>query len=300
MGRCWFLKLIILLVSVIVIMGKPGLVNGQTSGIETYNKQASVIDSNEVSDSVPVSDLVQNDTNSDGYLDEIISAQYLGPMWPYNPMKYAVRSSIANGVPATTIVLLLLLPVVAAVIAAARHLIGVRGFGIFLPAALSIVFVAIGPLLGIGLFLVIISITILVRFVLKSAKIRLQYLPRMALMLLFVVVAVLGIVFAAPVLRLTNLSNILIFPVLILVLLSEEFTKVQLGKSARVAINLTSETLLLALISYIFLTARPIQKFALLNPELLILSVAIFDFFLGKFIGLRFLEYYRFRKLIKG
>jgi len=44
------------------------------------------------------------------------------------------------------------LPAATALIAASRHLIGLRGFGIFLPAALSVSFVAIGPLLGIVVF----------------------------------------------------------------------------------------------------------------------------------------------------
>ena len=44
----------------------------------------------------------------------------------------------------------------AALIAAARHLIGIRGFGIFLPAALSVSFVATGPIVGIIIFLLIV------------------------------------------------------------------------------------------------------------------------------------------------
>jgi hypothetical protein len=299
MGRYWISKLVLAALFVVFCLVFSHNAYAQVLSSPDPMNVPSVINSNEVLPTIPTLDLTNIDTNST-YLNEILVNQELGPMWPYNPIKYAIRASVASGVPATTIVLLLLLPLVAAFIAAARHLVGVRGFGIFLPAALSIVFVAIGPLLGIGLFLLIILITILVRYVLKTAKIRLQYLPRMALMLLFVVVAVLGVVFAAPVTRLGALSNVLIFPVLILVLLSEEFTKVQLGKSARVAINLTTETLLLAMLSYVLLTVEPVQRFALLNPEILILGVAVFDFFLGKFSGLRFLEYWRFRQLIKG
>ena len=299
MGRYWISKLLLTCVFVVLAMVFVHSIDAQVLSSPDPQEAPSEINSNGGLPSIPTLDLTNIDSNST-YLDDILINQELGPMWPYNPIKYAIRASVASGVPATTIVLLLLLPLVAAFIAAGRHLIGVRGFGIFLPAALSIVFVAIGSLLGIGLFLLIILITLLVRYVLKTAKIRLQYLPRMALMLLFVVVSVLGVLFAAPVMRIGELSNFLIFPVLILVLLSEEFTKVQLGKSVRVAINLTTETLLLAMLSYVLLTVEPVQRFALLNPEILILGIAVFDFFLGKFSGLRFLEYYRFRRLIKG
>ena len=89
-------------------------------------------------------------------------------------------------------------------------------------------------------------------------------------------------------------------PLFILILLAEDFMRVQVGKSAKAAINLTTETLILAFASYLILTFVPFERFALLNPELLLIAVALFDFVLGKYIGLRFLEYWRFRKLIRS
>lgn len=249
---------------------------------------------------LPRPDITQRTEETIGPLEALLNEQKLGPVWPTNPIKYAIRSAVSAGVPPNTIVLLLLLPVVAAIIAAFRHLVGIRGFGIFLPAALSVVFVATGPVAGIGIFLVIVVISTVLRMFLRRIKIKLQYLPRMSLMLLFVVLGVLGVLFAAPVINKPDFANISIFPVLILVLLAEDFTRVQLGKSAKTAINLTTETLILALFSYVFLTSKPVQEFALLNPEILILSVAILDVFLGKYVGLRFREFWRFRKLISG
>jgi hypothetical protein len=82
--------------------------------------------------------------------------------------------------------------------------------------------------------------------------------------------------------------------------LAEDFSRVQLGKSAKVAINLTTETLILSLASYILLNLKFVQAFVLTNPEIWIISIAIFDFLMGKYVGLRFLEYFRFKKLIKS
>ena len=245
----------------------------------------------------PRPDLTAKTEESVGPLEKILQEQNPGSSWA-NPIKYAIRLSVEAGVPANTIVLLLLMPLVAAIVASARHLLGIRGFGIFLPASLSVVFVAIGPVLGIGLFVVIVAASTIVRFVIRKSKIKLQYLPRTAIMLTFVVLSVLGVLFLAPVLNQPDLANVSIFAVLILVLLAEDFSKVQLGKSAKVAINLTTETLILSLVSYVVLTLEPIQKFALLNPEILLLSILIFDFVLGKYVGLRFREFWRFRKLI--
>lgn len=245
----------------------------------------------------PKSILTQETVETIKPLEKILEGQKLGPVWQ-NPVKYAIRNATAAGVPANTIVLLLLLPVIAFVIAAFRHFIGLRGFGIFLPAALSVVFVATGPVTGIVLFLIITFLSLLVRFMLKRLNLRLQYLPRMALILWAVSIGVLGILFLAPLIKRPEIVGVSIFPVLILVLLAEDFTRVQLGKSARVALNLTVETLILSLISYLFLTLKLLQEYALLNPEITLGSVAVADILLGRFIGLRVLEFYRFRKLI--
>ena len=248
----------------------------------------------------PRPDITQKTEETIEPLVELLREQKLGPVWPVNPLKYAIRAAVVTGVPANTIVLLLLLPLVAMVIAAFRNLIGLRGFGIFLPAALSVVFVATGPVVGIGLFLVIVASSTIPRIILRRLKLKLQYLPRMAMILWFVVLGVLAVLFAAPIIRQPNLANVSIFPVLILVLLAEDFSRVQLGKSIKTAINLTTETLILALVSYIFLTFKSLQIFALLNPELLLLGVFIVDLMLGRYIGLRFIELWRFRKLISG
>ena len=107
----------------------------------------------------PPIDITQKSAESVGPLEKLLRNQKVGPTWPFNPVKTAIRGATAAGVPANTIVLLLLLPIVAFVIAFTRNVIGVRGFGIFLPAALSVVFVATGPIVGIGLFLVIVIVS---------------------------------------------------------------------------------------------------------------------------------------------
>ena len=245
-------------------------------------------------------DITQKSTESLGPLETILKTQNLGPVWPFNPIKYAIRGAVTSGVPANTIVLLLLLPIVTFVIAFSRNVVGIRGFGIFLPAALSVVFVATGPVVGIGLFLAIVTISTLVRMLLRRIKFKLQYLPRMSFILWAVVLGVLGVLFSAPLLNFPALANVSIFAVLILILLAEDFSRVQLGKSANTAVTLTFETLILSLISYLFLTLKILQGFVLLNPEISLIVVAVADLILGKYTGLRVMEFYRFRKLIKS
>ncbi len=217
----------------------------------------------------------------------------------FSPLKYAIRAAFYSGVSVDTIVLLLLLPAVTLFIAAFRHLIGLRGFGIFLPACLSVVFLAIGPVLGIGLFLVIILASTFFRTVLRRLRIKIAYLPRMSLILWAVTLCVFAALFGATYISTLGISGISIFPVLILILLAEEFTRVQLGKSVDVAMTLTTETLVLALVSWGVLALPQVQKFALLNPETTLLGVLALDLFLGRYTGLRLAELWRFRKLLR-
>lgn len=277
-------------------------VRGQNVATESSDIQGATASSTEVVNEVlkptPKPDLTESSVESVEPLKRILDSQIVGNALPFNPVKHAIRTAVAAGVPVNTLILLLLLPGVAALIAAARHLIGLRGFGIFLPAALAVTFVATGPLIGIGLFLVIVFVSTASRISMRRYKIKLQYLPRMALILHFVVLGILAVLFTAPYLKIAGLTNVSIFPVLILVLLAEDFSRVQLGKSAKVAINLTTETLILALFSYVFLTLEAVQQFVLLNPEIYILGVAFVDLMLGRYVGLRFMELWRFRKLM--
>jgi len=135
---------------------------------------------------------------------------------------------------------------------------------------------------------------------LKKTKLKLQYLPRAALLLWAVALSVLGVLFLAPIINIPSLANVSIFPILILVLLAEDFTRVQLGKSVKTAFSLTFETIILALLSYLFMTLKPMREYALLNPEKILLILLAINFLLGKYVGLRFMEYVRFRKLIKS
>jgi len=248
----------------------------------------------------PRVDITQKSVESLGPLEKLLNDQQINSVWPFNPVKSAIRGAVAAGVPTNTIVLLLLLPIVAFVIAFTRNVVGIRGFGIFLPAALSVVFVATGPFVGIGLFLAIVAVSTTIRLILRKLKLKLQYLPRMAFILWGVVLGVLGVLFLAPIIKFPDLANVSIFAVLILVLLAEDFIRVQLGKSIKTAMSLTFETLILAFISYIFLTFKPMQANVLLNPEVSLILVAVADLLLGKYTGLRVMEFYRFRKLIKS
>ena len=289
-------NILITVALVLVSLSTPLSVLAKTPTPEATATASATIEPTEA----PRVDITQKTDEVVGPLEKLIKEQNLGKVWPGNPIKYAIKGAVDAGVPANTIVLLLLLPIMATIIAGTRQIIGIRGFGIFLPAALSVTFVAIGPILGITLFIVIVLISTLVRLITRKLKVKMQYLPRMALILWFVSFGILGILFASPIIKYAPLANVSIFPVLVLTLLVEDFTRIQLGKSVKTAFRLTFQTLVLSLVAYVFLTLRQFQHLVLLNPEIALVSTFIVNILLGKFIGLRALEYLRFRKLINS
>src|SRR3989344_6890063 len=58
----------------------------------------------------PKPDLTQRSVETTEPLKKLLDEQELGRIFPYNPIKYAVRGAVDSGVPQNTLVLLLLLP----------------------------------------------------------------------------------------------------------------------------------------------------------------------------------------------
>jgi len=214
-----------------------------------------------------------------------------------NFIQIGIRQAVDQGVSANTIVLVLLFPLVALMIASGRHLLGLTGFGIFVPAMLSVAFVATGIRVGMILFLVIWLLATISRKITKRLK--MQYLPRMALLMWFISVGVLAVLLGAVNVNLGELSAVSIFPILILMLLSENFIEVQVGKSKREAFRVTMQTMIMAIGAAVVLKLDFVQKLVLLNPEIYLALVAVMNVYVGKYVGLRLLENFKFKSLLK-
>jgi uncharacterized Tic20 family protein len=64
------------------------------------------------------------------------------------------------------------------------------------------------------------------------------------------------------------------------------------------ALNLTIETLVVAIFCAFIIGLEAVQQFVILQPEITLLGVAIFNWMVGKYTGLRLLEYVRFKSII--
>lgn len=243
-------------------------------------------------------DLTQPSGQAQSKLEQLLTNHPVGELSWQNPLRYAIDRAVKNGLPVNTVILVLLFPMVVAIVAASRHLIGMRGVGILTPALLSVAFLATGIWAGVGLFLIILFVATTSRILLKRLK--LQYLPRMALLLWFVSAGVLAALFGAAFLNVSSFLTVGIFPILILMLLAETFIDIQAGRSGGEAREIILQTFVLAIISSLLLAWEEVQKVVLLWPEAIFAGVALFDVLLGRYTGLRLTEYLMFSKVTSG
>lgn len=220
------------------------------------------------------------------------------PLAWHNFLQHGIRRAVENGLPANIVVLIILFPIIASIIAGSRHLIGLQGFGVYIPAVLSVAFVSTGIITGLGIFIIVLLASILFRSLLKRMK--LQYLPRTALMLWGVSLVVLLLLVGSTLVNLYDFISISIFPLLIIMLLTENFMESQLTVSRSKAFNLTLETIFLAVICSLIISSELVQQTVIVNPEITILVVAIFNIVIGKYSGLRLLEYVRFKAIMEN
>lgn len=242
-------------------------------------------------------DLTQPTGETKNKLEKVLEDNPVGELSWNNFLRYGVTRAVKNGVPVNTVVLILLFPLVVAMVAAARHLIGIRGAGILTPALLAVAFLATGVWAGVALFLITLVVTVVARTMLKALK--LQYLPRVSLLLWVVSAGVFGTLLLSSYFHINELVTVGIFPILILMLLAETFIDIQQGRSSGEARALIFQTFVLAMISSLLLGADIVQRAVLLWPEIIFFGVALFDVFMGRYTGLRLSEYLMYRGIAK-
>lgn len=220
----------------------------------------------------------------------------VSPLSWHNFMQHAIRSAVGRGLPANIIVLLLLFPLIASIIAASRHIVGLRGFGIYIPAVLSVAFVSTGINTGIIIFVSVLLAAMLTRKLVN--KFGFPYLPRTAMLLWGVSVFILLMLMLSARIGLFELLTTNIFPILIIILLTENFMDSQLFTSQKEALKTTVETLIIAVLCSWIIGLDQVQQFVLLRPEISLTALVIINYAIGRYTGLRVLEYARFSSLL--
>jgi len=208
--------------------------------------------------------------------------------WIQNAMNY--------GVPQETILYLLLLPFVVTLVALFRQIFGIKAFGIYTPTLITFSFLVVGIKYGIAIFLAVIFIGILSRLLLR--KLRLLYLPRIAITLTFISFAILALLAFGGSIQRTGFAAISIAPIIIMIALVEKVVATQIENGTKEALIVATQTLFISLVSYYITSFESFQHLLMASPWIVLLTVLV-NILVGKWTGLRLSEYWRFRDILK-
>lgn len=201
-----------------------------------------------------------------------------------------------QGVPRETVELLLMLPLIATLIALFRQVVGVKAFGIYTPTIITFAFFAIGIKYAVVIFISVLLMGMLSRLVLK--RLRLLYLPRVAITISIVSFAMLSVLAFGGIFQRTGLAAVSIFPLLIMITLVEKFVATQIEAGTKNALRIAAETLFIAFIGYLLLIWEPLRNALIAFPWLVLATIPL-NILLGRWSGLRLSELVRFREILK-
>lgn len=209
-------------------------------------------------------------------------------------MGYWVQQAVTAGIPANTIFLILLTPLLATLVSFTRIVIGLPTLDMLVPIALAFAFVAVGIEVG----MLVLGAIIFAAYVSKISlqKLQIMFYPKRSLSMFFLALFVFAALTVALGFEFERVVNLSIFPILILILLGDSIVSVQLHKSATETLVITGTTLALGLLGFIAATSTMLQNTLILYPEIVLLAIPL-NLLIGRYFGLRLLEYLRFSTL---
>ena len=188
----------------------------------------------------------------------------------------------------------LMLPIGALVVVLFRNVIGVPTFGTFLPALIAASAGATGLFWGVVSLIIVTTCVVLARLILE--RLELLHSPTLAILLAVVVISMLGTSLVADHLELEELARIAYFPIAVMAIASERLYLALVEKGTKEAMVTFSGTVVVVLGCYVVMNSLAIQVLVSAFPEVLLLVIAA-NIYLGRWVGIRLLELWRFRGL---
>jgi len=214
-----------------------------------------------------------------------------------NSLRVMIGWAVDRGVSTNTVVLLLLLPLVATLVSFLHYVVGLSGYGIFMPTMIAVTFLATGVFGGLALFAIILAISLISNVILR--KLKLHFWPARSINLLLISMGTFVAMVVSSFVDLVDVSQISIFPILFMILLAEEFTRTQLVKSKNEAKKLMLGTMILAIVGGVLMSFSWIQGMVLKYPDGVVILVLVINLLVGNYSGIRLSEIKRFKKAIR-
>jgi hypothetical protein len=202
-----------------------------------------------------------------------------------------------NVIPLATLHLLLLLPIGGFLVAFLRNVVGLQTFGVFLPVLIAFSLLHTGFISGIAIFTGLIMFIGLISY--PFDKLGLLYTPKLVISLTIMVSVILLATHFGIKHNIAWLTKLTFFPIIILTISAERFSRSTLEDGYIKAIDKLFQTLITTAISYLILSWSWLPSVLVLFPEITFLIIAL-STLLGRYIGIRWVELFRFKPLLKA
>jgi hypothetical protein len=218
-------------------------------------------------------------------------------------IQYLIRSGISE----YTIIMLLFLPLVTALITITRYIIGWRTINIYTTILLAYALFDLGyihkgltdyssALFYGSLFIVATSLVgIMVHSWLHD--VRLHYLSKVSIVMSFSTIGTLFLLYVSTYIDQVSLNMVNPLTILLFIVSVEALVKSYVRHGVKKAIRLMIFTIILASALFILMSQEILQNALIDYPEIAGLMI-VTSFLVGKWRGLKLLEYFRFRNIL--
>lgn len=214
---------------------------------------------------------------------------------PWDFLSVLVNYLLSHGVSGQAVIFLLILPIIATIFAFLKQIIGITTFGLYTPSVVTLSFLALGWKTGFLFLLFILIMGHITRSLLR--RLRLLYIPKVAILLTVLSITLLGLVAIGTAVGLT-FSRDTVFILLIMSALSENFLNLKTEEGWHGALLGIAETVFGSLLCVFLVQSYAVQSIILAYPELIFGTILI-NVALGRWTGLRLVEYFRFREVFR-
>ena len=175
-----------------------------------------------------------------------------------------------------------------------KQVVGLDTLGVYTPSMLAISFIALDVWFGLFILLAILVVSLMTRKFIK--RYRMMYIPRMSIVMIVISLLILLMLLLATYFNVSNIIAISIFPMFLLINVVERFVSLVGEKDLKIASQVIFEVVVVAFIAYLLADNAYVRTVMLAFPEL-VFALLFVNFFLGRWKGLRIVEYIRFREV---
>jgi hypothetical protein len=190
--------------------------------------------------------------------------------------------------------ILLMIPIGAFVMLILRNIVGLKTFGTFMPVLIALAFGHTNLLPGVTLFVVIVGLGLLARFLME--KLKLLLVPRLTAVLILTVMLMALVSIVSNRLQIEVGLSVALFPIVIMAMTIERMSIAWDERGPLYALKQGFGSLLVAILAYLVMSWEPLNHLIFVFPELLLVLFAL-TLLIGRYSGYRLNELLRFRKL---